>query len=75
MSFGFQSHTFICEPKCDIVIQMGGQAHQGLIGTRSHNIDKWSDVGGHFEMRQNNVCNNFTIYALDGIEALLGNTI
>jgi hypothetical protein len=50
------------------------KAHQGLIGTKSHKIGKRGGVGGHFEMRQNKFVENFTIYALDGIEAILGNT-
>ncbi len=49
------THSF-CEPKCNNATQMGGhkggQAHQGLIGTWNHNIDKQGCVGGCFGMRQ-----------------------
>ncbi len=60
MFFGFRNHTINFEPKCDKVTRMGGQkggpTHQGPLRTRGRDSNRWSGVGGHFEMRQSEVC-------------------
>jgi hypothetical protein len=70
-------HSFV-NPKYNNLIQVGGykggQTHQGPINTRSRNTNKQGGVGGHFGMRQGEVYKETMVYALDGIEAILGNT-
>ncbi len=78
MSFGFKSHAFVCEPKCGKMNQMGGhksgQTDQGSLSTRSCDTNKRGGVGGCLECSKAKFADNSMVCALDGMEAILGNT-